>query len=596
MGVVELEKTSKVLSVLLLAIFLSGLPSSLAGNGVSTTSSSGVGSTDSISNGYSSVSNINNAYDSSSSSYTRLLADGDFSGNFGSFCGSQSTTAYAEVAYTLSLQSNANQSMTMSVYSQTEYDFSSGWSTVPSLKMTANVTDNGGTWNAWTSTSTNNSASPSSGDIDLGPVTPRSNTTIDVVVRLEHQGVWTSSCRAELRVYDFFSDAVVAPNIAYSGSPFTFTKDNTINTITPTNTGGSATSWSITSGSLPSGLSMSSSTGALTGTPTSITNAASITIQASNSGGSDSTTISITVEEEAPNIAYSGSPYTFTKDSTISTITPSNTGGAASSWSITSGSLPSGLSMSSSTGALTGTPTVVSSAASITIQASNSGGSDSTTISITVNDEAPNIAYSGSPFTFTKDNTINTITPSNTGGASSSWSITSGSLPSGLSLSSTTGTISGTPTAVYSTSSITIQASNSGGSDSATISNTVEDESPNIAYGGPYTFTKNTAISTITPTNTGGAATSWSITSGSLPTGLSMSSSTGAITGTPTAVYSTSSITIEASNSGGSDSTSISITVQDEVPNIGYGGPYTFTKNTAITTITPTNTGGTVTS
>ena len=462
--------------------------------------------------------------------------------------------------------------------------------------MTANVTDNGGTWNAWTSTSTNNSASPSSGDIDLGSVSPRSNNTIDVLVRLEHQGVWTSSCRAELRVYDFFSDAVAAPNIAYSGSPFTFTKDNTITTITPSNTGGAATSWSITSGSLPSGLSMSSSTGALTGTPTSITSAASITIQASNSGGSDSTTISITVEEEAPNIAYSGSPFTFTKDNTISTITPSNTGGASTSWSITSGSLPSGLSMSSSTGALTGTPTVVSSATSITIQASNSGGSDSTTISITVQDDAPNIAYSGSPFTFTKDNTISTITPSNTGGASTSWSITSGSLPAGLSLSSTTGAISGTPTAVYSTASITIQASNSGGSDSATLSITVNDEAPNIAYGGPYTFTKNTAISTITPSNTGGTATSWSITSGSLPSGLSISSSTGAITGTPTVVYSTASITIQASNSGGSDSTTISVTVEDEAPNIAYGGPYTFTKNTAISTITPTNTGGATTS
>ena len=126
--------TSNLLSVVMIVIFLSGLPSSLAGNGVSTTSSSGSGSTDSITNGYSSVSNINNGFDSSSSSYSRLLADGDFSGNFGSFCGSQSTVAYAEVLYTLSLQSNTNQSMTMSVYSQTEYDFSTGWSTVPSSK------------------------------------------------------------------------------------------------------------------------------------------------------------------------------------------------------------------------------------------------------------------------------------------------------------------------------------------------------------------------------------------------------------------------------------------------------------------------------
>ena len=72
------------------------------------------------------------------------------------------------------------------------------------------------------------------------------------------------------------------------------------------------------------------------GPPTVVSSAASITIQASNSGGSDSTTISITVNDEAPNIAYSGSPFTFTKDNTINTITPSNTGGASSSWSITS--------------------------------------------------------------------------------------------------------------------------------------------------------------------------------------------------------------------------------------------------------------------
>ena len=421
--------------------------------------------------------------------------------------------------------------------------------------------------------------------------------------------------------------------------------------------------------------------GAVWSTPTVVSSsAASITIQASNSGGSDSTTISITVNDEAPNIAYSGSPFTFTKDNTINTITPSNTGGASSSWSITSRSLPTGLSMSSSTGAITGTPTAVYSTASLTIQASNSGaatarasaspfkmrpptmaartrsrrtrpsapsrpqilevppprgalqrfaptwpqhefvhrchhgdtdgrlqysfthhpslklgGSDSTSISLTVEDEAPNIGYGG-PYTFTKNTAISTITPSNTGGAATSWSITSGSLPAGLSFSSTTGAITGTPTSVYSTASITIQASNSAGSDSTTISIAVQDEVPNIAYSGPYTFTKNTAISTITSTNTGGAATSWSITSGSLPAGLSFSTSTGSISGTPTAVYSTASITIEASNAAGSDSATISITVEDEAPNIAYSGPYTFTKNTAISTITPTNTGGAATS
>jgi len=329
----------------LLTFFLQCSTFVSAGNGVST-SSSGTGSTDSISNGFSTVSNVNNAFDSSTSSYSTLLADGDFSGNFGSFCASQSTTAYAEVLYTLSLQTNTNQTMTMSAYSQTEYDFSSGWSTVSSLKMTANVTDNGGTWNAWTSTSTNNSASPSPADINLGSITPRSNNTIDILVRIEHQGVFDSSCRAEIRVYDFSSDAVTTPNIAYAGSPFTFTKNTAISTVTPTNTGGAVTSWSISSGTLPNGLSFSTSTGAISGTPTTVTGATSITVQASNAAGSDTATISITVQDEAPNIAYAGSPFTFTKNTAISTLTPTHTVGAATSWRISSGTLPNGVSFS----------------------------------------------------------------------------------------------------------------------------------------------------------------------------------------------------------------------------------------------------------
>ena len=443
----KLRKTG-MLVILFLLVVQSLVPVVAAGNGVSTSSSSGVGTTDTITNGFSSVSNIGNGYDPSTSSHSKLIADGDFSGNFGSFCSSQTTTAFAQVLYTLDLQSSSNQSITVSLYSETEFSFGPGWSTVSGLEMSAQITDNGGTWTAWTSTTTNNSAGPTSGDIILGDVTPRSNGTIDVLMRIQHDGVTTSSCHAELWVYDFFSDAQLAPSISYAGTPFTFTKNVDIGTNSPSNTGGASSSWAITSGSLPSGLSFSSTTGAITGTPNAVFSTASITIEATNSGGSDSTTISITVQEEVPSISYAGSPFTFTKNVGIGTNSPTNTGGASTSWSITSGSLPSGLSLSPTSGAITGTPNAVFSTASITIEATNSGGSDSTTISITVDDQAPAISYAGSPFSFTKNSAISGASPSNTGGASSSWAITSGSLPSGLSLSSTTGAITGTPNAV----------------------------------------------------------------------------------------------------------------------------------------------------
>jgi hypothetical protein len=62
-------------------------------------------------------------------------------------------------------------------------------------------------------------------------------------------------------------------------------------------------------------------------------------------------------------------------------------------------------------------------------------------------------------------------------------------------------------------------------------------------------------------TLTGTSVTTWSVVSGSLPTGLSLTSSTGAITGTPTTAG-TSTFTVQASNgSSGTATKALSITI-----------------------------------
>jgi|GEM_PF-5133930 len=65
-----------------------------------------------------------------------------------------------------------------------------------------------------------------------------------------------------------------------------------------------------------------------------------------------------------------------------------------------------------------------------------------------------------------------------------------------------------------------------------------------------FTGTVGTAFSEI-PSNSGGAATLWAVSSGTLPTGLSLNTSTGIISGTPAAAGS-SSVNITATNSTGS--------------------------------------------
>ena len=77
------------------------------------------------------------------------------------------------------------------------------------------------------------------------------------------------------------------------------------------------------------------------------------------------------------------------------------------------------------------------------------------------------------------------------------------------------------------------------------------DSLPNGTEGTSYSQTL---------TATGTAPITWSVTSGSLPTGLTLNESTGLISGTPTTAG-TSTFTVKAANDYGSDSKSLSITI-----------------------------------
>ena len=71
-----------------------------------------------------------------------------------------------------------------------------------------------------------------------------------------------------------------------------------------------------------------------------------------------------------------------------------------------------------------------------------------------------------------------------------------------------------------------------------------------------------TAIVGYTITNIASAATSYAISGGTLPTGLTFSTSTGLISGTPTASLSSTTFTITATNTNGSSTGTYTLTVR----------------------------------
>ena len=172
-----------------------------------------------------------------------------------------------------------------------------------------------------------------------------------------------------------------APTISYSPNTFSLTQGTAMNTVTPTVTG-TVTSWTI-SPSLPAGLSLSTSTGAISGTPTALSSQTAYTVNASNSNGYDTATVTITVNEPLPVIVYSPNTFTESVGTAMTPVSPTIYAGTVDSYSV-SPSLPSGLTLNTANGTISGTPTAVASSASYTVTATNTAGTDTATLTIAV--------------------------------------------------------------------------------------------------------------------------------------------------------------------------------------------------------------------
>ena len=314
------------------------------------------------------------------------------------------------------------------------------------------------------------------------------------------------------------------------GTPFSFT-------ITAS---GSPSSY--TASPVPAGLALNGTTGAITGTPTTV-GTTSVLLGATNATGTGNATLTITVAAAgvAPIITNSpltaagtvGTPFSFT-------ITASGTPS-----SYTASPLPAGLTLNTTTGAITGTPTAVGTTA-VLVGATNATGTGNATVTITVaavgtapviaNDPLSVAGTVGTPFGFT-------ITAS---GAPTSYS--ANPLPAGLLFNATTGTISGIPTSIGITQ-VQLGATNATGTGAAMVTIT-------IGAAGIAPIITNYPL---TATGIVGRPFSFSITASGaplsyetspLPLGLVLNTTTGSITGRPTNVAE-SAVLLSASNAAG---------------------------------------------
>ena len=280
---------------------------------------------------------------------------------------------------------------------------------------------------------------------------------------------------------------IAGPSLSFPAPPAGWT--NTVYTNTLTVSGGTGPyAWSVSSGSLPAGISLSPS-GVLSGTPTA-TGTFSFTVKVTDANGqsaTQATSISISAGVSttfsAPPAAVKGAPYS---------VTLTATGGTTPyTWSVNAGTLPPGLTLSSA-GVLAGTPTTAGSYPfSVNVIDQNNGiATASITLvvgpGLSLTFGTPPAGQVGVPYT-------DTLTAAG-GTTPYTWSVSAGTLPAGITLGASTGVLAGTPTA-GGTSNFTIKVTDATGQ-TATQATSI------TILTGALTIAATASVATTTPGST----------------------------------------------------------------------------------------------
>jgi hypothetical protein len=223
-------------------------------------------------------------------------------------------------------------------------------------------------------------------------------------------------------------------------------------------------------------------------------------------------------------------------------------------WSLSSGALPQGLNLDPASGVISGTPTM-SGDSSFNVQVTDAELPAMASVRVLDIDVSSSIqqlsVVNASLPAGTQNAGYNTMLAATGGITPYTWSISTGSLPAGLQLNTSTGAIIGTP-AGAGVSNFTVQVLDSEGppvTASKALSITITPAVPlSITTTSLPAGTAGTAYSAPITAIGGVYPYTWSVISGTLPGGLNLNPSTGAISGMPT-YAGTSPFTVQVADS-----------------------------------------------
>jgi hypothetical protein len=346
---------------------------------------------------------------------------------------------------------------------------------------------------------------------------------------------------------------------------------------------------------MPAGVSLNSSTGAVTGTPATAQaqSTYSVTVSDANSLKATSTfTLTITPGVSATTAVAAASISAYTAATPFTPVKASN-GTAPYTYGV-SPALPAGLALSPSTGAISGTTTVITAQTAYTVtvtDAKSSSASSAFTLTVNLPQAAPLVTTTAVPSSvLVAGPAITPFAPiTATGGFGSLTYGVSPALPTGLSMDSTTGVISGSPTTIAAqttytetirdvlsttkTGSFTLEvdpgpltATTVVAAVPASANAAITPVVPVVAAGGvaPYTFSIAAGTNSNASANVNGPALS--------VTGLSFDPNTGALSGSTAVMLGSSPYVVTVTDANSTKSTSSFLLTSLPAGYIQYNG------------------------
>ena len=309
-----------------------------------------------------------------------------------------------------------------------------------------------------------------------------------------------------------------------------------------------AYTWSLSSGSLPTGLNLSTS-GLISGTPT-VNGTYNFTIgvvDSTGAPGSKAFSIRIANPVSITTTSLPGGTVGVQYSRSLAA-----TGGVTPyTWSVDSGAMPGGLNLVASTGNLNGRPTATGTF-NFTMRVTDSIGLTATQpLSIVVGVNPLSVTTTSLPGGTVGAQYSRTLAA--TGGVTPyTWSVVVGALPGGLTLVASTGNINGRPT-VAGTFNFTVQVKDSQGTTATQPLSIVVGVAPlTITTSSLPNATRGASYYASLAATGGQPPYTYTVSVGSLPAGLSVSlnASTGvwSIGGRPTSTAVTSTFTLRVSD------------------------------------------------